>query len=186
MNFIKKIALFTIIIMFCHTLFAKSTDEKPVYTKTLLIFDLHSNQKPTYSKFLQGKNVALLTHNSAKDLDKNIIESDKFLFTVFNEYMLTNKNTLKKMDKDHDGIINAQEPLFDKLAVLRFVQNKDGRMEQTVEPLYKYGVRKIILNGKYISLAPENRKKHEQYVAGVAILNDGTAREILDVVTGQQ
>ncbi|CAN5324607.1 hypothetical protein BH10PSE19_BH10PSE19_02040 [soil metagenome] len=195
-NYIKKIVLFTSLAISSNLGFANTTTDnatspktpaKPTYTKTLLIFDLNSNKRPSFSKFLQGKNVALIAHNDVvKNKSKDVMQSEALLTKVFKEYILANKNALKQVDQDNDGIINNNDPHFEQLAVLHLEKSKEKGLQQVVEPIYKYGIRKIILNGKYISLSPEKRKKNEQYVAGVLILRDGSSREILDIVTGQQ
>ncbi len=153
--------------------------------KTILIVDLNNSDKATFNSFLKGKNAAIVIQepaNSAKASNKITLQSEDLLTNVFNEYISANKNST---DRNRNGIIKSTDPLFSKLGLMVVDKRKDMNSAPTILPLSKFGIQEIVLDGRYVSLNPEERYKNLEYIAGTVVLADGSRRLIRDIVTNK-
>jgi len=114
-------------------------------------------------------------------------KDDAFLVLHTDEDITNHQNdiiksqlVLEKFDRNRDGIIDGNDPVYSKLELM-ILENTPTGLKISYIPISQAGIRAINIDTKYLS--PETRQRPNQLrrVIGVTIMADGSTRLLRDI-----
>lgn len=130
------------------------------------IVDLDGNKDFTQNGIMGGDDGVLTVHMGD---NPNMHQED----------IIQGKDVLMEFDVNHDGIIDARDPVYPRLEIVFFNKKKSGQLTHTL--IMNMGIRAILLDPTLVAQAVKERPSIHADTVGVAVFADGSQRLINQV-----
>lgn len=130
------------------------------------IVDLDGNKDFTQNGIMGGDDGVLTVHMG----DNPNVHQDDFI---------QSKDVLEAFDVNHDGMIDARDPIYPRLEIAFFNKKKGGQLTHTL--IMNMGIRAILLDPTLVAQAVQARPSIHADTVGVAVFADGSQRLINEV-----
>lgn len=139
-----------------------------------------TSQPISYVASNEETNVLAIDMDEAEDFSQNEIFKGDDAILAINQpsetgaaraYIIQSEKVLALLDRNADGRIDSQDPLYWQLELLFF--NKDKNMILDATPLWKAGIRAIFINKRY--------GEQLNYLPGTVLMADDSSRKIREV-----